>query len=99
MSTYLYLECHSHAPPLRAPDESGQHLYDLPHLRATLRMGSEKIKDYLLQYRYESYADGWDVFHGYYFGNTARFLKEHPGCDIKIIDELGVEHPTFDPDD
>lgn len=99
MSTWLYLECHSHNPPLRAPEESGQHLYDLPQLRSTLQWDSKKLQEQLERYTYDSYADTWDVFHGYFFGNTAKFLVEHPNCEIKIIDELGVEHPTFDPDD
>jgi len=33
VSTYLYLECADHAPPLRSDDEVGQHLYDLPNVR------------------------------------------------------------------
>lgn len=36
MSTYLYLECLDHDPPLRADGESGQHLDDLPQLRADI---------------------------------------------------------------
>lgn len=99
MSTWLYLECHSHTPPLRAEQESGQHLYDLPQLRATLKMSHDELKILLENYKYDSYADTWDVNHGYFFGNTARFLVEHPHCEIQIWDELGVEHPTTDPDD
>ena len=33
MSTYVYLVCLDHNPPLIADDESGQHLYDLPQIR------------------------------------------------------------------
>lgn len=36
MSTYLYLVCESHTPPIVADDESGQHLYDLPQIRSDL---------------------------------------------------------------
>jgi hypothetical protein len=99
MSTYLYVECHSHNPPLRAPSESGQHLYDLPQIRSLLRWTNQQMKDQLEKYQYESYADGWDINSGYFFGNTAKFLVEHPECDIEIWDEYGVQHATFDEDD
>ena len=33
MSTYVYLECLDHDPPLRSDGEVGQHLYDLPDIR------------------------------------------------------------------
>ena len=36
MSTYLYLRCEDHDPPLVAREESGQHLYDLPTIRADI---------------------------------------------------------------
>ena len=36
MSTYLYLVCLDHTPPLRAASESGQHLYDLPQSAISL---------------------------------------------------------------
>ena len=36
MSTYLYLRCESHNPPIENDDESGQHLYDLEQIWADL---------------------------------------------------------------
>lgn len=36
MSTWLYLRCESHNPPLESDGESGQHLYDLPQIWADL---------------------------------------------------------------
>ena len=33
MSTYLYLECLDHDPPLKSEGEVGQHLYDLPRIQ------------------------------------------------------------------
>ena len=36
MSTWLYLQCESHDPPLENEGESGQHLYDLEQIWADL---------------------------------------------------------------
>ena len=36
MSTYLYLVCLDHTPPLMAASDSGQHLSDLPQIRADI---------------------------------------------------------------
>lgn len=43
MSTYLYLACLDHDPPLFADDESGQHLYDLPQIRADIARRAEMV--------------------------------------------------------
>ena len=36
MSTWLYLRCESHDPPLENDGESGQHLYDLEQIWADI---------------------------------------------------------------
>ena len=36
MSTYLYLVCDAHPDPVTSEEEVGQHLYDLPAVRACL---------------------------------------------------------------
>jgi len=85
VSTYLYLACKDHDPPLLADSESGQHLYDLPQIR-------EDIAD---RDAIVSLGDGVD--YGHWFRNsTARFLRAHPKCEIAIRDEYGHWHPTAD---
>lgn len=91
MSTYVYLQCLDHNPPLRARDESGQHLYDLPRIRAEVAHRSELValidEDRLPEY----YTTG--VVGHYFQSNSARFLAEHAQCRIGIVDEYGEEHP------
>ena len=82
MSTYLYLECLDHDPPLSADGESGQHLYDLPQIRADIA-DRERIVANL--------RDGWDP-NDHFRMNTGRFLMAHPRCRIAIRDEYGAEH-------
>lgn len=78
MSTYLYLTCLSHNPPLRAPyeGESGQHLSDLPQIQLDLAN------------RYRNASDE-DADLGYFRNNTARFLRSHPLCNLGVEDEYG----------
>lgn len=93
MSTYLYLQCLDHTPPLQAEDESGQHLYDLPAIRKDI------ARRVTLVDLYEDDASGWNArgayFRGAYFrGNTVRFLAAHPACRIGIVDEYGKSYST-----
>jgi hypothetical protein len=91
VSTYLHLVCLDHTPPLVAEDESGQHLYDLPQIRAdlaadllTLANESENAE------RSAPFAhDPW-----YFRRNTIRFRVAHRACRIGIRDEYGVDHAT-----
>ncbi|MBK5248129.1 MAG: hypothetical protein JJE50_01645 [Actinomycetales bacterium] len=84
MSTYVWLECLDHDPPLSADGESGQHLSDLPQIRADLAARVRVVA---------SIRDGWDP--GDYFrSNTARFLTRHEKCRIGIRDEYGDEYPS-----
>ena len=79
MSTYLYLECLDHSPPLQADGESGQHLYDLPTIRDDIAKREQIV---------EAWKGEWT--HGDHFRrNTARFLADHPSCQIGIRDEYG----------
>lgn len=81
MSTYLYLECLDHQPPLRSEDEVGQHLYDLPQIRALIakRAAISELGD--------------DVTFSEYFDRAAaRFLRQHPKCHLRIVDEYDQEH-------
>lgn len=82
MSTYMYLECLDHDPPLRAEDESGQHLYDLKQLRADIASR-------------EAIVEAWDLNiqpADYFRVHTARFLVGHRKCRLGIVDEYGKRH-------
>ena len=84
MSTWLYLECADHDPPITADEESGQHLYDLTNIRADLRNRELIVAN----------AKNGDWPTDYYRVHTARFLAQHPKCRIVIRDEYGNLHRT-----
>lgn len=82
MSTYLYLRCESHNPPLENGDESGQHLYDLEQIWADLD-NRDRI------------AAAWNddmTPDDHFRHHTARFLAAHPHCQIGVVDEYGDTH-------
>ena len=89
MSTYLYLLCLDHTPPLEAEGESGQHLHNLPQIRADLTNRDQIVAAW----------DDWGDWGGHFRRNTARFLARHPACRIGIRDEYGVDHPLKDGED
>lgn len=93
MSTWVYLTCRDHEPPLLAADESGQHLYDLPRIRQEVA-DREQIAD-----ANHWWQGGDGDPDGYFRANSARFLAAHARCRIGITDEYGREHPTTDEDD
>ncbi len=91
MSTWMYLECLDHDPPLQADGEVGQHTYDLPDIQ-------RYIAD---RRRYETEADNdttyaWPRQYGHHFErNAAEFLVQHRKCRIGIRDEYGDnDYPT-----
>lgn len=86
MSTYMYLECQDHTPPLTSDGEVGQHHYDLP------RICDEISKRDL--FAANAKADLGIDYGGYFTNNAARFLAQHPNCRIGIRDEYGIEYPT-----
>lgn len=88
MSTYLYLQCNSHNPPLQSPHEVGQHLRDLPRIR-------EEINWRQILYRaHQNGYLGYESDYGSQFTNTLRtFLIQHPHCSLRIVDEYGDTHP------
>ena len=94
MSTYVYLECLDHDPPLRAEDESGQHLSDLPRIRAEIA-DREAVAVGPDRYVGPVLTDDFDA-DGYFRTHSARFLAAHPKCRIGIRDEYGVEHSAVD---
>ena len=85
MSTWIYLECLDHDPPIRAEGESGQHLSDLPGTRRMVANRDELI-------RAVAVFDG-QLPDGYFERHTMRFLMAHPKCRLRIVDEYEREHP------
>lgn len=85
MSNYLYLRCESHNPPLRAEEESGQHLSDLPVIRADIRMRETIVA----MYDHAEYFDMGDYFRNH----TMRFLVKHRTCELGIESEYGDVYP------
>jgi len=84
MSTWLYLECRTHDPVLTSEGDVGQHLYDLPQIRAMIHGGPIPA----------SRSEEWLPGSGYFWRNASRFLDQHPKCEIGIRDEYGNDHPV-----
>ena len=84
MSTWLYLRCESHDPPLENDGESGQHLYDLEQIWADINNRDVIAAAWLNHF----FPDD------HFRRNTASFLAKHPHCQIEVIDEYGrIHHP------
>lgn len=82
MSTYLYLQCEDHTPPIRSFGESGQHDRDLAQIFKDLDNRELIVTAYNERM----------VPANYFRRNTASFLAEHPHCRITVIDEYGATH-------
>ena len=80
MSTYMYLQCQNHLPPLTADDESGQHYYDLPQIKQDLENREQLVE----------LAEVDMLPTEYFRKNTVKFLVQHQDCFIEIISEYGV---------
>lgn len=90
MSTWVYLRCLDHDPPIRADEESGQHLYDLPQVHNDIAHRAEMLA--------ADDADGemsWVYENGlaHFRSNTLRFFRRHRTCNLDVIDEYGTIHP------
>lgn len=82
MSTYLYLRCENHTPPLEAATESGQHLYDLDQIFRDLEERELIVK-------------AWEndiIPQDHFRLSTASFLAQHQHCHITVVDEYGRTH-------
>lgn len=82
MSTYLYLRCDSHTPPLEAEDHSGCHLYDLEQIFRDLEDREQIVA---------AWNNDMRPRNSYRYA-TATFLSDHPHCEITVIDEYGRTH-------
>ena len=85
MSTYIYLECLEHDPPMSSNGEVGQHLYDLDDVRKMIAH-----RDLIVRIFQLDLPISWD---NHFHSNTAYFLAKHLNCRIRIVDEYGKEHP------
>lgn len=82
MSTYIYLRCDSHTPPLEADGHSGCHLYDLEQIFSDLEDREQIVA---------AWNNGMRPRNSYRYA-TAAFLSDHPHCEITVIDEYGRTH-------
>ena len=94
MSTWIYIRCESHDPPLESEDESGQHLYDLPQIRADIA-----DRERLVEWYTGDNASGLWYELEYFRRHTVKFLAKHQRCQIGIRDEYGREWPLVDEDE
>ena len=94
MSTYLYLQCEDHDPPLRSDGEVGQHLYDLPAVREFI-----KNRHHLAEVYEVSVWPGGTTAAGQWKFNAAKFFLDHPHCDIRIVSEYGEVFPVLSDED
>jgi hypothetical protein len=88
VSTYLYLECLDHDPPLTSDGEVGQHLHNLPEIRKMITQRESIVG--LMQ------ADAPMSWDNHWASNGAWFLYRHPKCNIGIIDEYDRRHPIVE---
>lgn len=92
MSTHLYLRCLSHDPPLESWDDVGDHLWDLKQVWADLRNRDEIVAEWTRR-REDAWADDTaPPFDHHWRVTVARFFREHPHCEIDVIDEYGGVH-------
>lgn len=77
MSTYFFLQCEDHDPPIRTDRESGQHYYNL-----------QQIFEDLDNRRFIEECNAQDIDpDDYYRRHTFQFLRDHPHCTITVWDE------------
>lgn len=85
MSTYLYLQCLSHDPPIRSYGDVGSNLSQLPEIQEDVK-NRDKI---VAETDYETiHDDGWTRAK-----TRALFFRDHPKCTLGIIDEYNKTHP------
>jgi hypothetical protein len=96
MSTYMYLQCLEHDPPLRSNGEVGQHAYDLKDIRKYI--ANREAICALLEADIPIGNSGVGTF---WANNASWFLYEHQKCEIGIINEYGGTYLTGldDPED
>ena len=85
MSTYWYLECLDHDPPLISEFEVEQHTSGLDSIRK------------LIARREQIVALPDFTSNGYFDLRAVRFIRQHPTCRLQFRNEYGdVEPVTFE---
>ncbi len=89
MSTYIYLRCRDH--DMDAPEESGQHWYDVPRVRADITMREHLVEHWDAMRNLGLGIDSRRAHFGYFTYNSVQFFVEHRECiDFGIITETGA---------
>lgn len=83
MSTYLYLRCSAHEPPILSADEVGQHLHDLDRVAGWIADRDSLVANLDRQ------GTG-----DHFLGAALAFLAAHPHCEVDVVDEYGRTHPV-----
>lgn len=91
MSTYWYVECLDHDPPIRSDEEVEQHTHGLPKIDALISRADE-IRAYP-----EDVRDAISDAFGYFERNAYRFLVQHPKCSLRYCNEYGHYRPVLTP--
>lgn len=90
MSTYLYLVCDEHDPPLLSADEVTQHTNkdgELDKIRGWVANRAELIR--LRKEQDDStYSD-------YFQTHAITFLVQHPKCHLSAVDEHGEKYEVM----
>ena len=85
MSTYWYLECLDHDPPIISDMEFTQHTND-DAFRAAIDLANSRpigSKDFTYN----------DSLRDYFDGNARRFLIQHPSCRLGLVNEYDKRQP------
>lgn len=85
MSTYLYLQCLEHDPPISSDGEVGQHLYDLDDVKKLY-----VNRELLIQMQKQDLPITWD---SNFQSNASRFFCQHPNCTVQVVTEYGDVYP------
>jgi hypothetical protein len=86
MSTYWYLQCLDHDPPLRSDDEVEQHTYGLPAIRVVYENRHTILE-----------VAEWMTLDDRYARNAMQFLAGHLDCRLQFVSEYGdIEPITVD---
>lgn len=107
MSTWMYLTCDSHTPPILS-DDVGQHLYDLPAIVMAVRHRAEVVQLWtprvaggrgepgrVEQLIHRKMLDAGEFVRPWVLQfprNAAQFLVSHQQCEIGIRDQYGKRY-------
>lgn len=91
MSTYWYLECLDHDPPLQSAEEISQHTDDEYHRRA-VQLVNERPLDPEWENTYWQSGSASTYFEAH----ARRFLVDHPKCNVGFFNEYGERRTAGD---